>query len=537
MSRPIFKHLDYCAFGNSYSFSLTVCSSQMQSALRSCRCTAQRSRPLLTRSMAIKASETTGHGHTIKSRLSQISHAPQKLQKLRDIFAASPSPTIKSVISSSVLQSLEYSPKNQQSIQLALQNLNPENVSDETIQIIITIVGSIKDPSQLDSPFEKSLINFFTTLVHHNPSIIEFLQDSIPFEGSHIFINNILTLLYIHTNQLTSAVQFIERITASSKRVYSSTIELLLIHLSNHGELTKAAIILRLAHDENYKIYPRTHSEFLSKAIQFGNVHVCAKNYQHVLSKTYIDNGSLVALAELLVRRISAREMASLCSIASSKASMTPDLNARLRRAVVENFSWTKGVNVGLQFLSMTHLKGGLRCEDYPVMQSYFKVSERGDRATRTLFEGLKRKDFPGPVKKFYLAMTVAKLVEQDRLSTALTILKSNSMFLSMLNADAVWQLVKGLRVTNTQTDFDSFVDILVRSETVIRERRVIDPLVKSLVNSEYWFLTFKILSQLQNEHYRFDTETAEALAAHCRDIGQESRLADIQEQWFPRSE
>ncbi|ONH70155.1 hypothetical protein BON22_0297 [Cyberlindnera fabianii] len=429
--------------------------------------------------MAIKASETTGHGHTIKSRLSQISHAPQKLQKLRDIFAASPSPTIKSVISSSVLQSLEYSPKNQQSIQLALQNLNPENVSDETIQIIITIVGSIKDPSQLDSPFEKSLINFFTTLVHHNPSIIEFLQDSIPFEGSHIFINNILALLYIHTNQLTSAVQFIERITASSKRVYSSTIELLLIHLSNHGELTKAAIILRLAHDENYKIYPRTHSEFLSKAIQFGNVHVCAKNYQHVLSKTYIDNGSLVALAELLVRRISAREMASLCSIASSKASMTPDLNARLRRAVVENFSWTKGVNVGLQFLSMTHLKGGLRCEDYP----------------------------------------------------------SNSMFLSMLNADAVWQLVKGLRVTNTQTDFDSFVDILVRSETVIRERRVIDPLVKSLVNSEYWFLTFKILSQLQNEHYRFDTETAEALAAHCRDIGQESRLADIQEQWFPRSE
>jgi hypothetical protein len=395
----------------------------------------------------------------------------------------------------------------------ALQHLKVEDASFETLLNLIHIMNTIGEISVQAIPEAKLITSFIAHYSDKNPKVIEVVKRSM--KGiENTFNRNTLAMLYLRNNQLNEAFNYIVKVSEGGGRVRGSSIELLIIHYTHLEQLDKVKYLLKLAHFLNYDIYPRTYSDVITKAIQLNDKLFCHEQLGTILDHTFIDNGTLVALAELLEDTISTGQMGKIHNIATAKGSFPPDLSGRLRRAMTENFALTCGFRSAWKHLSMTHQKGMLRVVDFPNLLDKFIVSGKEHKVHGYLTEMLR--DRPPELKAFLMSLAITKSFHEEKIEILIRQLQKHPQFRRYLNEECIWQFAKGLRFFQDDCQIEGFLSVLLSSDLQIRTKKIVDYLADVVLNSSYWFKLFQVLELVTVPNYKLPDHCASRLRELC---------------------
>lgn len=396
-----------------------------------------------------------------------------------------------------------------------LNHLRVEDTSLASILNLLHIMTTLGQSNVKNLKEAKYITQFLSKYCDSNINLVRTLERLVD-ESLTPLSANTLIIMYIRTGDLSKALRFLLRISQQNLRIRDSTVEMLMMHCSYKGDFHSVRIVKEIADFFNYEIYPRTWSVVYSCAIEQGEIAYCRERLGHMLCYTFIENGTIVALAELLERHASIGEMGSILKTARRKSSLTPELHGRLRRTMVESFALRDGFRNSWKFLSQSHEKGMLEVTDYPNLLNKFQLTLREGQADALLIK--MQSNDPVELKCFYLSLAIAKSVEVDRLENIITILITNPRLKRHLNEESIWQLICGLKRSGDNHQLDMVLTLLLSSHLKLWKPKTVNQLLKLVLESQYWFKAFEVIKIIRIPNYKFDEQVASKIKSLCLD-------------------
>ncbi|KAH3666717.1 hypothetical protein WICMUC_005534 [Wickerhamomyces mucosus] len=470
----------------------------------------------------------TQHQSDINLLLSKVPNTKDKETiKIFERIINTISESNKSLLSQNILKIIPASTKNKKVLNLALQNIKSEHVDQETLSNVLTIVNKLSQLKSKDLSLDTQhcLTEFFTNLNKIDKELIlKFETSIIGFEN--IFNRSLLISLYLQKGQILKAYEYAKNIIAQKQRLRGSCLELIIHHLSHREQLDKASQILNSMIENNYEIYPRTYSVFFNKAIDLNNNYICMTYFDKIIGNTYIDNGSLIRLAEIISDVGFIRQIREIFKRSLMKGSIPRDHLARYYRLFVEMKTRSRGFIRGFKFLSR-HYESKfnntkLNVLDYPNLLEKVIVSAKEENVSKTVLKRLSYKE-PFAIKRFYLDLVVQKLIQNNNLEIALQMLVNNNEIGKIITDETIRLILLSSRSGHSMdnSSIKLLIELLVKHSIKLSKLSDIYKLNLLRVvisNEESWIYSFKLIQLIDYKFNSFKNEQIHSEEASLKD-------------------
>lgn len=401
-----------------------------------------------------------------------------------------------SIIAANVLGSIVPSSKNRFFLQNVLESVELKDINNRDIlDGLILMVHKLSKHSSVPKEIQTKLIKIF--LEYANDYTIDRMsQGLVEFDGG--FNKHVLVAMLLKLKKYDDAYQLVMETLENLGKIRFTTVEITIQHLCFVNQVEKAGNVLEQAMKHRRVVYPRTLSIFLSKAVEMGEFKVVSKFQNHILQRTYIENGTLVRLAECLAESGHMQHLFNIRQIASNKGSFPPEFMERIDKSIAEGYAKTKNFNKAWSYIeSCNDGSKELEVVDYPFLKSLISVEFVDSTRTLMLRKMTSSQD---NLKKFMLNLVIAKFCEEGEISCALRLIDETPIVQPYINENTILQLIHGADITSDQDALKEIYELIESRDLKFAQRKTLDLVVSTFLESDYWFYIFKILERSEVE-------------------------------------
>lgn len=418
-----------------------------------------------------------------------------------------------SIIAASLLSVINANSKNKLLLKLLLETVQAKDISEKGLANVVRLVHEFSTHSAVSSTIRNRFADIL--LERCNDDIINALKEGISeFEGG---LNKyILVTLYLKTKQYDEAHDLVLDALVQKRKITHSSIELVIHHSCHLGEIERAAVLLELAIKQRYTIYPRTLSILIAKAIERNDYKICSKFQHHVMKRTYVDNGTLVRLVETLVPSKQYLHLKGLKKLAETKGSFPGEFMIRINRSIVDCAALVSDFEKVWKMLEGYHKGEELEVADYPNLKALLDTSD-SEALNQFLLQKMVLTE--PTLKRFILNLVVARLCEESRVDTALALINNSPVLLATVSENTILQLIHGADLTQNSTMLSQIFELIIKRDIRFRQRKTIELILSTFLDSEYWFLSFKMLERCEIPGYKVRRENFVKMESKCKEL------------------
>jgi len=427
-----------------------------------------------------------------------------------------------SKVSARVLGLTNASIKNNVLINLALQTVKPEDISPQVLENLVRIAHELSTQKKPPKPVQTELTKIF--LAACDDELIEKIRLGIEeYDGA--FNKSVLVTLLLKTKRYGEAHELVLNTLRAGGRIRGFAIELVINHLCHLNKLHESEELIRLAtlpSGRRYDLFPRTYSTFLSKAVELNEHSICRRIHKHILDRTYIDNGTLVRLAECLAHDRDFFCIYGLKEIAMKKRSFPPDFMKRINRSIVDCIAHVQYFEKAWEVLEEFHQGEELEVVDYPYLKNSINI-EDSDELNNLLHGKMKLVDHQ--LRQFALNLVVSRLAEARKVGEAYHLINRSDSLKAHVNESTILQLAHGADIAGDIDTLNRTCELVISLDLKLKQRKTIDLLLMTILDTDYWFQSFKMLERCEIEDYAIRPELFSKLKAKCEQFGSTQHL------------
>ncbi|CCH41558.1 hypothetical protein BN7_1099 [Wickerhamomyces ciferrii] len=412
------------------------------------------------------------------------------------------SPGDKAKVCVTILEQIQDHASNRRLLEAVLSTVDSQALSMNAINNLAQLVPKIEKSYNAITPVLQA--KFAQVFKEHSSD--ELISKFISNEDAQCgkLLKHILIIMLLKSKRYSEASNIVHRSLQNRSKLSPITIELLVLHLcelNDVDEINKARIILGLAKTQAYPIHARTFSTLLTKAVQLNDYETCYKIQRNIRDRTYVDNGTLIKLAESLVHKGAYQMVWGIEKEIGRKKSFSPEFIERLNIAVVESVAVKEGFTKAWNKLKEIHQGQELFVVDYPYLIKSFVLIKDQDELNFFIHKELNVES--DELKKFIINLIVKKMADSGEVKKMLLILKNSPTLRSYIRENVILQLIHGSLVLEDSTILKEVYDLVEELGMKFHEKKTVNLFISAFTGTEYSSYIPKVLDLVAIENFK----------------------------------